>query len=332
MSRFYNFIEKIRGKLQLPHSSAANKGSEMQQSEKLIVFVFAFSIAAGLWLLINLGRDFVVTVQIPLSYGEFPENMAPVQQLPDYTTATFTGEGWKLLNLYGNLPAVMVDLDLSNTNLYDTIQLQMASAQDISLARVEPAAVTVEMEEALSRRVPVKSNIDLQIRRQFGLIGEPRLIPDSVTVSGARSLVENIKSWPTRTVTLENLNQSFSTEIQLEQSNELVRLSHSSVLLDAQIAEFTEGELRIPVELEGTPRHGRVALSPSIITVRYNVPVSQYRQSRERLLIRAVVNYTDIESDNTGFIEPVVIVESNELNVSIRSVSPRRLSYFLVID
>jgi len=192
----------------------------------------------------------------------------------------------------------------------------------------------VEMEEAVTRKVPVQSNISLNFRSQYGTIGTPSMRPDSIRVMGARSLIQNIEYWPTTQTAFEDINQSFTAYVDLEESNELVRISHNQVQIEAEVVEFTEGEVRIPVEVEGQEGKPRVILNPANITLRYNIPVGQYvtAQQRNAPLFRAVVDYSDIEQDTTGYVVPEFIIQDSEFEINVRSYSPRRLSYFRVIE
>ncbi len=327
-----DFFNSLRDKFNLPQSSSDSGSSNMQSGEKTIVFVFSFIIAMGLWMLINLGRDYSLTLQLPLTYGDFPADQAPLQPLPDYTNATFSGEGWKLLGIYGNPPRISVNAEEESTNIFDAIQMQLTSGQDLSLTRAEPSVVEIEMEESMSRKVPIENNIELKFRSQYGSIGTPSIRPDSVRVSGARSLVQNIDSWPTRKTTFEDLNQPFLATVQLEESNELIRISHRAVTLEVEVAEFTEGEVRIPIEIEGGEGLPRIILTPPLISVRYNIPVTQFADVSERSLIRAVVDYSAIQEDTSGYIQPRFEIDDSEFDISVRSFSPRRASYFRVIE
>lgn len=327
-----NFTNSLRDKFNLPQSDESSGSSNMQSGEKTIVFVFSFIIALSLWMLINLGRDYSLTIQLPLTYGDFPSDQAPLQPLPDYTTATFTGEGWKLLGIYGNPPRITVNAMDASTNIESAIQAQLTTGQELSLNRADPSVVDIVMEESMTRTVPVENNIELQFRSQFGLIGSPSIRPDSVRVTGARSLVEGINAWPTRKTVFDDLNQPFMATVQLEESNELIRISHRAVNLDVEVAEFTEGEVRIPIEIEGGEGRPRIILTPATVNVRYNVPVSQFAAASGRNIIRAVISYTDIEEDTTGYIQPRFEIDDSEFDISIRTFTPRRASYFRLIE
>lgn len=333
MSGFSSFLASVWERLK---SISANQGvsssGNMQRTEKVLVFLVAYSIALGLWLLINLSRDFSVTLSIPLYYGAFPENQAPVQSLPETVRATFSGEGWKLLGLYGSTPRLMINVNEATTNIYESIEQQISGTSDINLVRAEPARINLHLEEALTRRVPVVPNIELETRRQFGLLRPPVISPDSVTVSGARSLVENIQSWPTRSVRFDDLQAPFQAPVPLRDSGDLIRLSDNQVMLSANIVEFTEGEVRVPVEITGGANRPAVILSPSVLSIRFNVPITQYNEVNRRQLFRAIIPYQAVLADTTGFLEPQLIADDSEFTVSIRSSIPRRVSYFMLIE
>jgi YbbR domain-containing protein len=286
-----------------------------------------------LWLLINLGKDFTSTVEIPLEYGSFPDSVAPVERLPATTEVTFTGEGWQLLSLYGTPPRVQIDAEEGRINLEERIRAQMGgTGQAVSLGSVNPADVQIEMEEAISRKVPVRPRLNLNFVPQHNTVGDIQIQPDSVIVFGARSLVEPIPAWYTRPVTFDDLESDFTVSIELEETADLLQLSHNEVMVSAEVQEFTEGQMRVPVEIEGVPMRQEVVLSPSFVTIRYDVPLPQYNDSQDERLFRAYVRYADVEADTTGYVEPQIMIDDAELDIRLRSATPPRLSYFLIVD
>ena len=68
------------------------------------------------------------------------------------------------------------------------------------LPKFSPSILNVNLDERIERRVPVDLRMDLTLRRQYAMIGEVAVTPDSVDVTGARSRVEGISLWPTQLV------------------------------------------------------------------------------------------------------------------------------------
>ncbi len=326
--------ESIRKRLSwlLPGSDGGENESGMSQAKKITVFTISFLIAVSMWMLINLGRDYSIDVQMPLDYGLFPDDLAPVEPLPDYALASIQGEGWKLINIFNNPPGITVNIEDETQNLFDSAQRSMAGFSDLNLTKVEPMVVNIRMEDRVDKKVPVMPRYDISFRRQFRAISGPDLSPDSVTITGARSLVEGISYWPTSDFEMENQAESFTVNIPLETPPSLVRVEPHVVSLSAEVTEFTEGQRRVPVELSGTAMRREISLSPSFVNVRYDVPVNRYAESTEGTLFRVVVNYSDIEQDTTGYVVPKVEILKDGLNVSVRSIQPRRINYFRQIE
>lgn len=327
------FVEDIRARLRLPQSPGKQSSSNISQGEKIAVFSISFIVAIALWLLINLGKDFTVSLQLPVEYGSFPEDMAPSEPLPATVEASLTGEGWQLLNLYSTPPGISVDARSSgDIRVQEAVQTQLSSSQNLTLNGTQPETISVSMEEALQKNVPVVPQLELDFAPQFNRIGPLVLEPDSVQISGARSLVEPVSAWRTNEGQLEDLEDDFSISLSLQPADELLSLSHSEIRISGNVEEFTEGRAQVPVEIQGVPNRQDIVLSPPAVDIRYNVPVSQYQQSREAQLFRAVVSYAELEADNTGYIEPRILVDDSRLAVSLRGVQPPRLSYFMVVD
>lgn len=326
------FIDNVRSRLRLPQSPGKQEGSNISQAEKIVVFSLACVVAGVLWLLINLGKDFTVTVELPIEYGQFPEGMAPAESLPQSIDASFSGEGWQLLSIYTAPPRISVDAESGRVNIQDVVQGQIGTSQALTLNRTIPEQIDLTIEEAITRKVPVVPHLELDFAGQFGLVGALQVTPDSVEVRGARSLVEEITEWHTEEVQFGSIEEDLRKMLALRSPGDLLSLNHDEIEIAANVEEFTEGVIRVPVEVEGISGRPNLVLSPSAVTIRYNVPVFQYQQVQEERLFQAVVSYADIEADNTGYIEPQILVDDARYEVSLRSVHPRRLSYFMIID
>ena len=331
---FKEFIENVRNWMRLPQSPGKQDQSNITRAERIVVFTVSCAVALALWLLINLGKDFTSTVEIPLEYGSFPDSLAPVERLPATTEVMFNGEGWQLLSLYGTPPRVQIDVEEGNTiDLEERIRAQMGNGgQTVRLTGANPSTIRVEMEEAINRKVPVRPRLDISFAPQYSTVGSLQIEPDSVTLFGARSMVESIPAWYPRRENLEDVESDFNLSVELEETADLLQLSQSEVMLSAEVQEFTEGQMRIPVEIEGVPQRQEVVLSPSFITLRYDVPIAQYNETQNEKYFRAFVRYAAVEADTTGYIEPQIMIDDAKYEIRLRSVAPSQLSYFLIVE
>lgn len=299
--------------------------------EKALVFVASILLAFCLWFIVNLSRDFSITIELPLEVINLSADMALVEDPPSRATVGVTGEGWKLIALYSNPPRITVDLDGGEVNLYERVQQQVSALSEVTITQVQPLFLNLEMEQRMSREVPLDSRIELQMRERFGLIGEPLLEPETVTIQGAASRVEQVDTVYTRLVSIEDVKESRELEIYVERPGPGITVSPERVLYRFEVAEFTEAETRVPIRIRNLPSGRSVTYNPSSVTVRYDVSIEQYNEVLTARPFTAYVDYDDIESDTTGLVSPVVERTEDHFHIRLRSYTPRSISYFNVV-
>ncbi|HET6528969.1 MAG TPA: CdaR family protein [Balneolaceae bacterium] len=300
--------------------------------ERLVVFIISLILALCLWLMVNLSLGYNLNIRLPISLGAVPEDRALAENLPETATVSVMGEGWKLLNIYNNPPTINVDVNDEQVNLYSQVQRQM-SASGIEVQKVQPLILTLKLEERITKKVPVRPNIKVSFEDQYGFTGAPNIKPDSITISGAVSLVQNIESWPTDSVHFTDVSQDLSQVVELETGNELISLSQNQVIFNADVAQFTEGETEVKVTGKGFPEGSEVTFSPPSITIKFNVPIEEYPQVEDLKIFNAYVTYEQVLEDSVGFVTPhIEQIIPQKYNVKISSFKPRRISYFKVLD
>jgi YbbR domain-containing protein len=330
---FRKWTEKV-GDIAWPRILSPKIGegqSSISTGEKALVFGIAYTIAIGLWLMVNLDREFNLSMQFELVTGVISPELALVSPIPSHVNVSISGEGWKLLNIYGSPPRIPVNLVDQSIDMTEQVENIINTYQNINVTRVQPAFISVNLEQRTSKKVPVDLQMDVNFSRQFGFLGTPRINPDSITVTGAQSIVSGITSWPTVVFSRDNLRESISTNLQLEAPPEVLGISIEEINLVANVTEFTEGELRIPLRIRGLPRGREVIFSPNTITVRYDVPIEEYMSTQNSVPYAAFVDYSDIVRDNTGLISPSVELIISAPNIKLKTIQPRTVSYYIVV-
>lgn len=301
--------------------------------EKIVVFAVSFILAFCLWLMVNLSRDFNLNINLPIAVANIPEDQALTEPLPETATVSISGEGWKLINVYNNPPEISVNVTDREINLYDQVRQNMNMLPDLSVQKVQPLIVSANLEQKVSKKVPVVSNVQLSFRSQYGLIDSVSLEPDSVTVSGAASLINDIEQWETDSLVISDIAGSITQSIPLKEPGELVSLNRSEVQITAPVAQFTEAEVRVNLSTRNMPLGNDVRFSPSSIIVRFDVPIENYASIADTNPFEAYVTYEQLMEDSSGFVEPTIEQRSEtDYPIKIRSYQPRRVAYFMVLD
>ncbi|MGM0587711.1 MAG: CdaR family protein [Bacteroidota bacterium] len=302
------------------------------QRERIMVLVISGIAALLIWFVVNMNRDFTVNMEVPIYIGEVPPNMALAERLPEYTSISFYGQGWKLLPVYFSPPVIRINVSEDAVNLVDQVRQQMNSFPSVDVTEVQPSSIDVKLEPRSTKKVPVRARIEVSFKEQYGYLDQPKLVPDSVFLIGAESRIQDINEWHTQPVTLGSVREDINQTIPLEEPGSLVELSSSEVSYQAEVAEFTEGEVRTFIRTRNLPAGVNVNFTPSVITVKYDVPIEEYAETQDIIPYTAFVTYSQIESDTTGYVTPNVTSTTQGLHIRLRTFQPQKVGYFRVVD
>lgn len=320
----------FRGRFGNEYGTMTSENGVMERREKVTVFILSFIIASVMWFVVSLGKELSTTVNLTITVGQLPDDQALSNDLPESVVASVSGEGWELVSLTRNPPVIEVDVNQPEILMTDMVREKIAPT-GVNVLAVQPAILRTQLEQRISKRVPVVIDDDIQYRSQYGLVGELEVTPDSVTISGAESVVGRINSWATQPLLLENVNAAIDVEVALRKPPAILSLDASVVKIRASVSEYTEGEQRVRIEASDLPSGMEVSFSPTYVNVRFSVPIEEYTQAQASPLFSAVVPYVDIVNDSTGYVSPMITTLSDSLHTNIRLVQPRRVSYFKII-
>jgi hypothetical protein len=293
-----------------------------------MVITVCVAISSVLWLTFTLQEVKVVTLEFPTEVVDVPDEEALVALPPESASVQVEGEGVQLLWMYYNTPSIPIPASEQTVNLADALNLP----DNVRLQSIAPRQITIEKEPRVTRRIPVQSRAQVETPQAFELIEPPRLRPDSVSVSGARSVVEGLTAWPTEPVTVDEVRDSVATRIPLADTlNQLVTRTPDLVTLIARSGKFAENTREIAVEVTGVPSgQNVVALEPSTIRVKYRVLFDQLFASERAPDFFATVSYDQIREDTTGFVEPSLHLPS-DLIIRDPEKIPPRLQYYTFV-
>ena len=279
-----------------------------------------------LWLAFSLGRPTTVTLDLPARIVNLPTSEALNVPAPDTIEYVVSGDAISILPIYYNRPTVEIDAAL------DEIDFETGGAAfpvDVRVEAASPRRYVPQREERTSVVVPIEFRGSVDIPPTHAFVTAPRLEPDSLRISGARSIVENVRSWPTRRLEIADARDSLNVTVVLSDTlSSIVSRSRSEARLVADIAEFTRGDREIDVRLTGSSTARPVAtLDPNRISVSFRVRVEDYNELMFSPDFYAVVPYDAIRGDTTGRVTPRLNFPSGVL-VRDAVMTPPTLRYF----
>jgi YbbR domain-containing protein len=136
---------------------------------------------------------------------------------------------------------------------------------------ITPDTVSVLLDELAVKKLPILANINPKPAMGHTIVGDIHLVPDSVTVSGPKGIIENLEFVKTDDKVYPDLKFDFSTSVRLIQPvARLVELSIDQTEVFLSIQKISQREISgISVQLRNAPEKGNYNyyISPSTLAM-----------------------------------------------------------------
>jgi len=326
-----NLIERLRD--QLPEGPWTTDKQQAEGRRRALAILMSVAVAFVLWFTFSMRESYSVVIEMPLAIQNLPEGRALSQRPPPNARVTVQGDGWELLKLSRRTPALEVDADDESVDIYRAAAESNRLPPGVSVQSVVPTSITLAVEPRITRTLPVRLRADIEAASLYDILAQPTVEPDTVVVSGARSIVNALQYWPTERVELGNVNETVIARVPLSDTLAgLVASSVESVELTVPVALFTEATRELEVRTEGAPLGADpIRFIPSSITATYRIPVDQYEVSTDTDAFYAFVPYSTAINDTTGTVQPILHLPE-ELAVRDVRFEPRRLQYRIRVE
>lgn len=275
---------------------------------KLITFSIFLLISTTFWILNALSDEYLAVISYPVEFSEFPEGKVLVGDLPENMQFRVKGKGFALLQ-YKFFPIIQpleIDLNeiklkkLSSENEFDYFiltrsldqQIEKGIKSDISVLSIQPDTLFFKFASVITKKVPVKSNLKLSFEKQYMLSGPVVSVPDSVNITGPKSILDTIFFVYTSENSFRNLNDPIERNVAIEKI-ENVTLSEKRVNVIINVEKYTEAKLEIPIDVINMPDSIDLVILPEKIAINYKVVLSKYNKINASQF-QAVVDYNDI--------------------------------------
>lgn len=288
--------------------------------------------SAMFWFFSSLSETFTKTIEIKTRIENLPPDVAFSSLPPDVVLAQIEGEGLQLIRLHSRPPQITIDASSEQINFQDAVSRQLP--QNIHLERVLPPAAILRKEPRVSRTIPIYPRISISWPLTHDVVMAPVVYPDSVTVTGAASVVEALNAWPTVKYEHRDLKDTLIVQLPLADTLKgLVELNLTETQLSVATELFTEGIRELEVHILEVPfTQETLTLDPPAIQVRYRVPLSQYQRAQTATDFLASVDYDTIRDDTTGFVIPHLELPEGILFRDVDIFPPELRYYDILVD
>lgn len=254
---------------------------QFKLQEDRAILLSCIGIALIFWVLVKLSQDYTSRKLVSFTY-DAPEELALANLPPKDVYATLKGTGWNLLFEYLANATIPVHFNIGEVGEFNLNRAQLRAqllgalaSKELDITEINYDEINLRAEEKISKKVPIRFRVDLQFAAEHHLSAPLQIFPDSVVMTGAVSVLNDISSWPTDTLKFADLTNTLAIVIPLQQPPPEISLNSKEAELTIPVEAYTEKSLFVPVELKNAPSDS-LKVFPDKIKVSFVVGLSQY--------------------------------------------------------
>ncbi len=305
------------------------------------VFLVCLAIASGFWLLNSLTHEYSVTVDIPVKYDGYNEDFIISNSPPQELHFTVRGEGFTLLSKTqsGSYDTLVIDVTrfmnepVESGDLYSAAfsvkqlkqNITSAAGNRLSFEDVDLDSIHVTLERKVTRSIAVEKPFGIVPASQYAFRSEPVLSPDSVLISGPKSVLDTIRSIKAEVPEIKNADQSQAFDISLNIPHHQVKVEPEKVHLSFEVEPLTEGEFLITIEPQFVPDSLEVSLYPSTVNIRFAAGLSYFDNVNSEDF-KAYVDCSAITDNNRN---KLMVHPETSKNIKIVTHTPEQVEFLV---
>lgn len=260
--------------------------SKRVQGKRLNVFVLFLFLSFLISLLVKLSDTYTQTLQFKLQPTRLESNEVLISKEAKTINVTLSGKGFELLKYY--IEARIIDVDFSELTKDKSQYIWTERSQlekiinhfdsKISVKSINPDTLLFQYDPQFIKKVPVQMSVNSSFAFGFDLVNTFQSVPDSITLTGPKSLLKTITSIQTKTLDLKNLNSNVDREVALDIpiASKQILYSDQVVRIKGEVDKFTEGSVQVPVTVVNVPDNLILNFFPKEITVIFYTSLKAY--------------------------------------------------------
>lgn len=276
-------------------------------------FLFFLFFAVIIWFFVQFSKQYNEVVNIPVKYINVPPDKLLVNN-PDHIKLRMEENGFRIAWFSLFPPTLYVDItktvEENGRLLYivDENRNEILSQLNIDFedSRLVKDALVINFQQRQQKKLPVISKIETAYAAGYGAAEGLRLEPDSIRVSGPDNLLDTLSRLYTMPLKLRKISQDLSGSVGIDTSAfQNLTLYRQEVNYSVDVEKFTEGKVRVPIELINVPENLNVVIFPKETLLFYQVNLKDYSKVTASDF-RVVADFSQLR-DNQDFLLPEVV-------------------------
>lgn len=219
----------------------------------IVLKLSALALALLLWVHVATNKLYEYQLVLPVKVINIPKGLILLSEPPSEVDIKLKATGKQLILLSAQDPEMFINAADYKPGVYehDITTPQVGNALNRSYEDVEvisPKTLILKFDRLAERKLPVISSVKAEAAEGFAIVGEPKIEPETVLVSGPVSLLNRIRGIETEETRYKDLRSSIKETVSLL----LPESSHFS-LADSTVKISIKVEPRKPKSLSEVP-------------------------------------------------------------------------------
>ncbi len=283
-----------------------------------------------LWIYVSFSDDYSTNITVPIEFIDFKDDYTIQFQSAIDASLTLQGKGWALAQI---TMGPKNKFEISTENKIGKQQMQVREAfshnpwltSSVQVTRVNPSQVEYTIERINYKSIPIVPNISIGTKEHYGLVSEVIVEPDSVRISGPKSIVKKLNAVITKSIVFDDLDAKVVMKVELEPINHIV-FENNSYTLSFDIQKIVDKSFKdITVEVVNLPPSRELLLFPSKINVTLRGGINKLWTLNQDE-IRVYVKFQQAFTDTLGIVEPIIEIPEY---TKISNIEPKILEYII---
>ncbi len=279
--------------------------------KKVKLFLTFLACSFLFWFFIKLSETYTGQTTFDIAYSNIPEELMLVEAKSTTVTATVKATGYQFFRFNFNAKKLNIDISkiekqgdnyvLNKAQFTPYIKKQLLSTME--LIHIDEEQLFFELDAIITKEVPVVTNVKIELAPNYMVYDSIVLTPNKITVAGPKKEIDDISALYTEellyTKVLKSLNETVSIVIPTTQSR--VTFSKTAVHLKAEVVQFSEKIVKVPVQIKNLPEDVKIKTYPSEVSILYRGAIADLK-TFDPSSIKVFGDYNEIESHTTTLV------------------------------
>lgn len=252
--------------------------------------------------------------------------------IPPFIEVKLRGKGWDLIRIFMpfklefsyNLPDRKDEYSVNTRNYLMT---SLGLSNKLAITYVYPENIVFRTENYEEKYVRVVPRVNITCQDGYQVVGKPILEPDSIKIGGAVDILKNLDVLFTKEYKPEKVKAPFTEIVDISDTlANIIWKSTDKVTLKVNVELTAERFFdNVAINVLNLPPDKEVLLIPHFLNVQVKAGVNQLA-SLDNKAITATVDYSEILSDTTGALKPLINLPEGCV---ITKVIPESIQYVI---